>query len=100
MVPPPDSRGRGSGLAINMTAWASSHLFPGHYHLSHQRALTRVHGAKATVTVGRGAGTFKGAVQKVAGDGPLCLAGGVSSLGARAAELNYAVWEGCESTEL
>ena len=102
MVPPPDSRGRGSGLAINMTAWASSHLFPGHYHLSHQRALTHVHGAKATVTVGRGAGTFKGVVQKVAGgeDGPLCLAGGVSSLGARAAELNYAVWEGCESTEL
>ena len=102
MVPPPDSRGRGSGLAINMTAWASSHLFPGHYHLSHQRAPTHVHGAKATVTVGRGTGTFKGTVQRVAGgeEGPLCLAGGVSSLGVRAAELNYAVWEGCESTEL
>ena len=54
MVPPPDSRGRGGGLAINMTAWASSSLFPGHYHLSHQRGPTHVHGAKATVTVGAG----------------------------------------------
>lgn len=99
MVPPPDSRGRGGGLAINMTAWASSRLFPGHYHLSHQRGPTHVHGAKATVTVG--AATSGRSVQKAAGEeGALCLAGGVSSMGVRAAELNYAVWEGCESTEL